>query len=96
MEVVDRQFDYVRCILPYDYKYTCNSQQWREARLICRALEGPMESLGVLPIAPAPVDRSGVAGETEGLDPQGESAVTGAAGQAPSAPSLTDTKTGEV
>jgi hypothetical protein len=48
MEIVDRQFDFVRAILPYDYKYTCNSQQWAEAQRICEALEGPMISQGVV------------------------------------------------
>jgi len=51
MEVVDRQFDFVRCILPYDYRWTSNSQQWSEAERICQALEGPMEALGVVYIA---------------------------------------------
>ena len=48
MEIVDRQFDWVRCVLPYNYAYTCNAQQYREADLICLALEGPMESFGVV------------------------------------------------
>lgn len=53
MEIVDRQFDFVRCTLAYDYRFTSNSQQWREAEAICRALEGPMEAMGVHPLAPA-------------------------------------------
>jgi hypothetical protein len=51
MEIVDRQFDFVRAILPYDYKYTCNSQQWDEAKRICEALEGPMISQGVITVS---------------------------------------------
>jgi len=47
LEIVDRKLDFVRCILPYDYRYTCNAQQYHEANLICQALEGPMISLGV-------------------------------------------------
>lgn len=47
MEIVDREFDFVRAVLPYDYRYTCNAQQQAEADLICAALEGPMISLGV-------------------------------------------------
>ena len=47
MEIVDRQFDFVRAILPYDYKYTSNAQQWDEAHRICQALEGPMIAQGV-------------------------------------------------
>ena len=53
MEIVDRQFDFVRAILPYDYKYTCNSQQWSEAQRICEALEGPMISQGVVMVSPS-------------------------------------------
>lgn len=53
MEIVDREFDFVRCVLPYDYRYTGNSQQWEEAAKICRALEGPMQALGVVAISPA-------------------------------------------
>lgn len=53
MHIVDREFDFVRCRLAYDYRFTSNSQQWREAEAICRALEGPMEAMGVLPVAPA-------------------------------------------
>lgn len=47
IEIVDREFDFVRAILPYDYRYTCNAQQWDEAERICQALEGPMISQGV-------------------------------------------------
>lgn len=46
MEIVDREFDFVRAVLPYDYRYTCNAQQWSEAERICEALEGAMISLG--------------------------------------------------
>lgn len=46
IEVVDRQFNFIRAILPYDYRYTCNAQQWNEAERICAALEGPMISGG--------------------------------------------------
>ena len=52
MEIVDRQFDFVRAILPYDYKYTSNAQQWSEAQRICEALEGPMIAQGVVTISP--------------------------------------------
>lgn len=48
IEIVDQNFDFVRAILPYDYRYTCNAQQWDEAERICRALEGPMISGGVV------------------------------------------------
>lgn len=48
VEIVDRQFDFVRAVLPYDYRYTCNAQQMEEAARICEALEGPMISLGVV------------------------------------------------
>jgi hypothetical protein len=48
IEIVDREFDFVRAILPYNYRFTCNAQQWDEAERICRALEGPMTSLGVV------------------------------------------------
>jgi hypothetical protein len=44
LEIVDREFDFVRAILPYDYRFTCNAQQWDEAKRICEALEGPMIS----------------------------------------------------
>lgn len=47
MEIVDREFDFVRAVLPYDYRFTCNAQQWDEAERICAALEGPMISQGV-------------------------------------------------
>jgi hypothetical protein len=50
MEIVDREFDFVRAILPYDYRYTCNAQQWDEAERICQALESPMISKGVVHI----------------------------------------------
>lgn len=50
MEVVDREFDFVRAVLPYDYRFTCNSQQWDEAERICAALEGPMVSQGVVTV----------------------------------------------
>lgn len=53
IEVVDRQFDFVRAVLPYDYRYTCNAQQWDEALRICRVLEGPMISQGVVLVSPA-------------------------------------------
>lgn len=39
IEIVDREFDFVRAVLPYDYRYTCNAQQWSEAERICMALE---------------------------------------------------------
>lgn len=58
MEIVDSEFDFVRAILPYDYKYTCNSQQWDEAKRICEALEGPMISQGVV-TAVVPADGQG-------------------------------------
>lgn len=48
IEIVDREFDFVRAILPYDYRFTCNAQQWAEAERICKTLEGPMASLGVV------------------------------------------------
>lgn len=47
IEIVDRELNFVRAILPYDYRCTCNAQQWDEAERICAALEGPMISLGV-------------------------------------------------
>ncbi len=50
IEIVDREFDFVRAILPYDYRYTCNAQQWSEAEHICAALEGPMSSCGVVTV----------------------------------------------
>jgi hypothetical protein len=48
LEIVDRQFDFVRAVLPYDYRFTCNAQQWDEAERICAALEGPMISQGTV------------------------------------------------
>lgn len=50
VEIVDRQFDFVRAILPYNYAFTCNAQQWDEAERICQALEGPMISQGVVSV----------------------------------------------
>jgi hypothetical protein len=50
IEIVDREFDFVRAVLPYDYRFTCNAQQWDEAERICTALEGPMISLGVVSV----------------------------------------------
>jgi hypothetical protein len=47
VEIVDMVFDFVRATMPYDYRFTCNAQQWDEAERICVALEGPMISLGV-------------------------------------------------
>jgi hypothetical protein len=26
MEIIDREFDFVRAVLPYDYRFTCNAQ----------------------------------------------------------------------
>ncbi len=46
VEIVDREFDFVRAILPYDYRYTCNADQMSQAERICDALEAPMASLG--------------------------------------------------
>lgn len=46
IQIVDREFDFVRAVMPYDYRFTCNAQQWDEAERICKALEGPMISLG--------------------------------------------------
>ena len=48
IEIVDRAFDFVRAVLPYDYRFTCNADQWDHARRICEALEGPMASQGVV------------------------------------------------
>lgn len=48
IEIVDRDFDFVRAVLPYDYRYTCNAQQQDEAERICLALEGDMISQGVV------------------------------------------------
>ena len=59
LEIVDRQFDWVRAVLPYDYRFTCNAQQWDEAERICKALEGQMTSLGVMTIYPEPPGRAG-------------------------------------
>jgi hypothetical protein len=62
IEIVDTQFNFVRAILPYDYAYTSNSQQWSEAERICAALEGPMSALGIATIdtsALPPTDGSG-------------------------------------
>jgi len=53
IEIVDREFDFVRCVLPYDYRFTSNSQQWDEANRICAALEGPMSALGVAVVVPS-------------------------------------------
>jgi hypothetical protein len=54
LEIVDRQFDFVRAILPYDYRYTSNAQQWTEAEKICKALEGDMIAQGVVTARPSP------------------------------------------
>lgn len=51
IEVVDTEFDFVRAILPYDYRFTCNADQWDHAERICAALEGPMASQGVVRLA---------------------------------------------
>ncbi len=48
VEIVDRKFDFVRAVLPYDYRFTCNADQWDHAERICAALEGPMVSQGVV------------------------------------------------
>lgn len=48
IEIVDTQFNFVRAVLPYDYRFTCNAQQWSEAERICQALEGPMISQGIV------------------------------------------------
>jgi hypothetical protein len=58
--IVDRQFNFVRAILPYSYAYSSNAQQWDEAARICQALEGPMSALGVARVS----DGSGAADET--------------------------------
>lgn len=58
VEIVDRQFNFIRCILPYDYRWTSNSQQWDEAERICAALEGPMQALGVVSIEPRPAENN--------------------------------------
>ena len=51
VEIVDRDFDFVRATLPYDYRFTCNADQWDHAARICAALEGPMISQGVIRIS---------------------------------------------
>lgn len=51
IEVVDRDFDFVRAILPYDYRFTCNADQWDHAERLCEALEGPMASHGIIHIS---------------------------------------------
>ncbi len=70
VEIVDRQFDFVRCILPYNYAYTSNFQQWIEAEKICRALEGPMMAQGIVrvfvPFAPPEAALSLSTQENEG------------------------------
>lgn len=48
IEIVDREFEFVRAILPYDYRFTSNADQWDHAQRICEALEGPMSSQGVV------------------------------------------------
>jgi hypothetical protein len=48
IEIVDREFCFVRAVLLYDYRFTCNAQQWDEAERICIALEGPMISQGIV------------------------------------------------
>lgn len=53
IEIVDTEFDFVRAVLPYDYRFTSNAQQWSEARRICEALEGPMSAQGVVTARPA-------------------------------------------
>lgn len=47
IEIIDRQFDFVRAILPYDYAFTSNAQSMDEANRICIALEGPMSAQGI-------------------------------------------------
>jgi hypothetical protein len=54
IEIVDSEFDFVRAILPYNYAYTSNAQQWNEAERICQALEGPMSAGGIVTAEPAP------------------------------------------
>jgi hypothetical protein len=54
IEIVDRAFDFVRAILPYDYCYTSNAQQWDEAERICKVLEGPMSAQGVVRVESPP------------------------------------------
>lgn len=48
IEIVDRVFNFARAILPYDYRFTCNADQWDHAQRICEALEGPMSSQGTV------------------------------------------------
>lgn len=48
IEIVDRDFDFVRAMLPYDYRFTSNADQRDHAERICAALEGPMSSTGVI------------------------------------------------
>jgi hypothetical protein len=62
----------------------------RRVRLAKAIADAPDE------VPPAPVDRSPAGAETHSGSVGDESAVTGAAGQAPSVPSPTDAKTGEV
>ena len=50
IEIVDREF-FIRAILPYDYRFTCNADQWDQAERICAALEGPMASQGIVKIS---------------------------------------------
>jgi hypothetical protein len=52
IEIVDSEFDFVRAILPYNYAFTSNAQQWNEAQRICEALEGPMSAQGVVAALP--------------------------------------------
>lgn len=73
MEIVDRQFDFVRCTLAYDYRFTSNSQQWREAEAICRALEGPMEAMGVHPVSASGMDAAEGGRDRDGLNPKDDS-----------------------
>ena len=47
IEIVDREFNFIRAILPYDYRWACNAQQWDEAHRICTVLEGSMISQGI-------------------------------------------------
>jgi hypothetical protein len=48
IQIVDTQFNWVRVVLPYDYRFTCNADQWDHAERICAALEGPMASKGIV------------------------------------------------
>lgn len=54
MEIIDSEFNFVRAILPYDYRYTCNAQQRVEADRICQALEGPMSAQGLVRVQSDP------------------------------------------